>query len=87
MALAIENLFPFTSKKYAPISSEIAIEISSLNHPNTRTAIDFSHAYINCKHNKVNYIDQLSIIIPLAKHLHIHDSFGKLKAINTHIHS
>ena len=85
--LAIENLFPFTSTSYAPIPSEIAKEISSLNHPNAKTTIDFSHAYINCKHNKVDYFDQLRSLIPLTEHLHIHDSFGKLKIMNTHIHS
>ena len=85
--LAIENLFPFTSTSYAPIPSEIAKEISSLNHPNARTTIDFNHAYLNCKHNKVNYIDQLKTMVPLTKHLHIHDSFGKLKTMDTHIRS
>ena len=85
--LAIENLFPFTSTSYAPIPSEIAKEISSLNHPNARTTIDFSHAYLNCKHNKVNYIEQLRTMVPITEHLHIHDSFGKLKIMNTHIHS
>jgi len=87
VVLAIENLFPFTSANYAPLPSEIAHEISSLNHPNARITIDFSHAYLNCKHNKVDYIDQLSTMVPLAEHLHIHDSFGKLKVMDTYIYS
>jgi len=87
VVLAIENLFPFTSANYAPLPSEIAHEISSLNHPNARITIDFSHAYLNCKHNKVDYIYQLSTMVPLAEHLHIHDSFGKLKVMDTYIYS
>ena len=85
--LAIENLFPFTQANYAPLPSEIANEISILNHPNARTTIDFSHAYINCKYNKVDYIDQLRTMVPFTEHLHIHDSFGKLKVMNTHKYS
>ena len=85
--LAIENLFPFTSTNYAPLPSEISSEIESLNHPNARITIDFSHAYLNCKHNKVDYLDQLSTMVPLAEHLHIHDSFGKLKVMDTYKHS
>ena len=85
--LAIENLFPFTSNSYAPLPSEIAKEIKYLDHPNARTTIDFSHAYLNCTHNKVNYMEQLKTMVPLTKHLHIHDSFGKLKVMDTYIHS
>jgi len=85
--LAIENLFPFTHTSYAPLPSEIAQEIISINHPNAKTTIDFSHAYLNCTHNKVDFIDQIKTMVPLTKHLHIHDSFGILKKMDTYMHS
>ena len=46
--LAIENLFPFTLKNYAPLPSEIALQLNKINHPNVKCCLDFSHAYINC---------------------------------------
>ena len=85
--LAIENIFPFTPTSYAPLPNEIAEEISSLNHPNAKTTIDFSHAYLNCTHNKVDFIEQLKTMVPLTRHLHIHDSFGRLKKMDTYMHS
>ena len=85
--LAIENIFPFTPTSYAPLPNEIAEEISSLNHPNAKTTIDFSHAYLNCTHNKVDFIEQIKTMVPLTRHLHIHDSFGRLKKMDTYMHS
>ena len=85
--LAVENIFPFTPTSYAPLPNEIAEEISSLNHPNAKTTIDFSHAYLNCTHNKVDFIEQLKTMVPLTRHLHIHDSFGRLKKMDTYMHS
>ena len=87
VTLAIENLFPFTSINYAPLPSEIAKEISLLNHANAKTTIDFSHAYLNCNHNNVDFIEQIKTMVPLTRHLHIHDSFGKLKKMDTYMHS
>jgi len=85
--LAIENIFPFTPTSYAPLPNEIAEEISSLNHPNAKTTIDFSHAYLNCTHKNVDFIEQIKTMVPLTRHLHIHDSFGKLKKMDTYMHS
>jgi len=87
VTLAIENIFPFTPISYAPLPSEIAEQISSINHPNARTTIDFSHAYINCNHNKVDFIEQIKTMVPITRHLHIHDSFGMLKKMDTYMHS
>ena len=56
VVLAIENIFPFTPTSYAPLPSEIAEQIILINHPNAKTTIDFSHAYLNCTYNKVDFI-------------------------------
>jgi len=87
VTLAIENIFPFTPSSYAPLPSEIAKEILLINHPNAKTTIDFSHAYLNCTHNKVDFIEQIRTMVPITQHLHIHDSFGKLKKMDTYMHS
>ena len=87
VVLAIENIFPFTPTSYAPLPSEIAEQIILINHPNAKTTIDFSHAYLNCTYNKVDFIEQIKNMVPITKHLHIHDSFGRLKKMDTYIHS
>jgi sugar phosphate isomerase/epimerase len=41
--------------------------------------IDFSHAYIKLDFDgrRADYIDEIATLAPFAKHLHIHDSFGR----------
>ena len=70
VTLAIENIFPFTPSSYAPLPSEIAKEILLINHPNAKTTIDFSHAYLNCTQNKVDFIEQIRTMVPITQHLH-----------------
>ena len=83
--LCIENIFPYTSQHYTALPSEVSKNINEINHPNARTTIDFSHAYINCNLKNINFISELETMIPYTEHLHVHDSFGKFKTMDTYI--
>ena len=76
VVLAIENLFPFTVKNYAPMPSEIGAQLKKINHPNIKCCLDISHAYINCTYRYAHFIDEIKHMGPLAEHIHMHDSFG-----------
>ena len=83
--LCIENIFPYTNLHFTALPSEISKNISEINHPNARTTIDFSHAYINCNLRKKDLISELETMVPFTEHLHVHDSFGKFKTMYTYI--
>ncbi len=83
--LAIENLFPFTLKHYAPLPSEIANQINLINHPNIKCCLDISHGYINSTFRNVNFIDEIKKMAPLSEHIHMHDSFGLIERIWAYI--
>jgi len=87
VVLAIENLFPFTVKNYAPMPSEIGAQLKKINHPNIKCCLDISHAYINCTYRNAHFIDEIKHMGPLAEHIHMHDSFGILQQMWTYLKS
>ena len=85
VTLAIENLFPFTFDNYAPLPSEIALQLNKINHPNVKCCLDISHAYINCTYRNAHFIDEIKKMAPLSEHIHMHDSFGLIERIWAYI--
>ena len=83
--LCIENIFPYTNLHFTALPSEVSDNIREIDHPNARTTIDFSHAYINCKLRNKNLISEIETMIPYTEHLHVHDSFGRYKTMYTYI--
>ena len=83
--LCIENIFPYTNLHFTALPSEVSDNIREIDHPNARTTIDFSHAYINCNLRNKNLISEIETMIPFTEHLHVHDSFGKYKTMYTYI--
>jgi len=87
VVLAIENIFPFTVKHYAPMPSEVGAQLKKINHPNIKCCLDISHAYINCTYRNAHFIDEIKHMGPLAEHIHMHDSFGILQQMRTNLKS
>ena len=83
--IAVENLFNFfNDKMHVPLPSVVAEQLELINHPNIKATLDFSHAYINSKYYNAKFIEEISKMAQLSKHLHVHDSFGILKEIYTY---
>ncbi|MBE1237688.1 TIM barrel protein [Phaeovibrio sulfidiphilus] len=55
----------------------VAAQVEAVNHPNLRAVIDFSHAYLASRHFGWDLAERVSVLAPLARHLHLHDSFGR----------
>lgn len=76
VTIAVENLFGNPSG--ATLPSRLAQEIAAIGHPAVRACLDFSHAYLLSGFRGTDFFDEAAALAPYAKHLHIHDSFGKL---------
>jgi sugar phosphate isomerase/epimerase len=76
--IAVENVFPGTSEKRTALPSRLATEIAAIGHPNLRGCLDFSHAFLHANHVGADPMAEVAALAPYAKHLHIHDSFGRL---------
>jgi sugar phosphate isomerase/epimerase len=76
MVIAVENLFGGPDGAMLP--SRLAGELEAVGHPAVRACLDFSHAYLLCTKLDVDFIGEIAVLAPFAKHLHMHDSFGVL---------
>lgn len=82
LTIVVENLFPATPARRTALPSRLAAEIAAIGHPRLRACLDFSHGFINANYNGAVPMTEVAALAPYAKHLHIHDSFGKI----THRH-
>jgi sugar phosphate isomerase/epimerase len=76
--LCVENLFGgYEGKVHAATPARLARELDAISHSHVKATLDFSHAYLNLSFHGGNFLDEIALLAPHAKHLHIHDSFGR----------
>jgi sugar phosphate isomerase/epimerase len=76
--VCVENLFDWEWGGFeTPTASRLAAEIAAVGHPNIAATIDFSHAQIEMGLRGGDVVPEVKALAPFAKHLHIHDSFGR----------
>ena len=80
LTLCVETLFAgYVGAAHASSPSRLAAELAAIAHPNVMATIDFSHAYIKLDFDgrRDDFVEEIKALAPYAKHLHIHDSFGR----------
>jgi sugar phosphate isomerase/epimerase len=76
LLITVENLFSGPGRVTA-LPSRLAREIAAVAHPHIWACLDFSHGAINAAARGADFIAEASALAPFAKHLHLHDSFGR----------
>lgn len=74
--VAIENIFVTDPDVHTALPSRLATEIDAVAHPNIRACLDFSHAWITCTARGADFLSDAKALARVARHLHLHDSFG-----------
>ncbi len=79
ITLCVETLYADDGRMQTASPSRLAAELSAINHPSVMATIDFSHAYIKLDFDgrRHDFINEMVALAPHAKHLHLHDSFGR----------
>ena len=80
LTLCVETLFAgYRGEAHAASPSRLAAELAAIGHPNVMATLDFSHAYIKLDFDgrRDDFVDEVKALAPYARHLHIHDSFGR----------
>jgi sugar phosphate isomerase/epimerase len=79
LTLCVETLFTDGGNAQTATPRRLANELALINHPAVMATIDFSHAYIKLDFDgrRNDYVDEIAALAPFAKHLHMHDSFGR----------
>jgi sugar phosphate isomerase/epimerase len=76
LILALENVMPWGGGRRTALPSRVAREIEATGHPNVRACLDVSHAAILSKLEGVDFFAEAKAIARVARHVHVHDSFG-----------
>ncbi len=87
LVIAVENIFVMEAGVYTALPSRLAREIEAIGHPNVRGCLDFSHGAITCKAQGADYLSEAKALARVARHLHIHDSFGDPAHLRTYTRS
>lgn len=76
--LCVENLFGgYEGKVHTATPSRLARELGAIDHSHVLATLDFSHAYLHCNFLGIDFLSEIELLSPYAKHLHMHDSFGR----------
>jgi sugar phosphate isomerase/epimerase len=84
LILVVENVFVTSHDHYTALPSRLAQEIKAVGHSHVWACLDFSHAAIRCHHTAADFLSEVKALAPVAKHLHIHDSFGDSTQMTTY---
>jgi sugar phosphate isomerase/epimerase len=83
VTVVIENIFVTDPQVHTALPSRLAAEIDAVAHPNIRACLDFSHAWITCTARGADFLSEAKALARVARHLHIHDSFGDPTQLHT----
>ncbi|MFN8828923.1 MAG: sugar phosphate isomerase/epimerase family protein [Labrys sp. (in: a-proteobacteria)] len=76
--VCVENLFTeWDGSTYASNPSRLARELAAIDHPFLRATLDVSHAYLLAGFRGLDFLAEIAALAPFAKHVHMHDSFGR----------
>lgn len=81
--LAVETVFG-RDGQWTHSPQELAAQIAAVDRPSIRATIDFSHAFLNAADRGFDALASLEALAPLARHLHVHDSFGVPKTFGAY---
>ncbi|MDI4664086.1 sugar phosphate isomerase/epimerase [Xanthobacter autotrophicus] len=77
VTLCVENIFRFEPMRETALPSRLAGELDALDHPHVRATLDVSHAFLRATEARVDFMNEISALAPFARHVHVHDSFGR----------
>lgn len=79
LIICVETLFEYDGWKHASSPARLAQEIAAVDHPRIMATIDFSHSYIklDAEGRRESFVEEIAALAPVARHLHVHDSFGR----------
>ncbi|MFG1299407.1 sugar phosphate isomerase/epimerase [Xanthobacter sp. V3C-3] len=77
ITLCVENIFRFEPMRETALPSRLAAELDAVDHPHVRATLDVSHAFLRATEARVDFLNEISALAPYARHVHVHDSFGR----------
>jgi sugar phosphate isomerase/epimerase len=76
VTLAMETMFPDPGR-WTPSPAELAAQVASAESLSVGATIDFAHSWLNHGYRPFDYLAEMAVLAPHARHLHVHDNFGR----------
>jgi sugar phosphate isomerase/epimerase len=83
VTLCVENVFEHDGRGHTATPARLAAELARLAHPHVKATFDFGHAFLHTTDVGLDYMAEARALAPFARHLHIHDGFGRPKDVWT----
>lgn len=84
LLVCVETMFGgHHGNTHASLPSRLAQELATIGHSHVWATLDFSHSYLRIGYFGGDYLAEIAALAPFAKHLHVHDSFGRADVIET----
>ena len=83
ITVAVENYYPESPilrgevYDYSVWPSELAEQISAVDHPAVGICLDVGHAALAANFFGFDYVEECAVVAPLVRHLHLHDNLQK----------
>lgn len=84
LTLVVENVFTYQRARLTALPSKLAAELAVVDHPNVKACFDVSHGFINATLLGADFLEEAAALAPYAKHVHVHDSFGRPRDMTTY---
>lgn len=83
VTLCVENIFEHAGRGRTALPGRLARELALIGHPNLAATCDLAHAALHCAQQGADPMAELRVLAPFARHLHLHDGFGRPDAFWT----
>lgn len=84
LLITVENVFTYNHRRETALPSVLAAEVEALDSEQIRACFDVSHGYINATLHGADFLAEAEALARFAKHVHVHDSFGRPHDIPTY---
>ena len=76
--LCVENIFgDYHGKIHTPTPKRLAEELALINHSHVWATLDIGHAWIELDFYGLDLVSECAALAPYARHIHVHDGFGR----------
>ena len=87
LLVCVENLFAgYEGARHTPTPARLARELAAVDHPFVKATLDFGHGHLNLGFLGGDLVGECIDLAPQARHLHVHDNFGRQDDIWTYTH-
>lgn len=77
VTLCVENIFDIAGRGVTALPGRLARELAAIGHPNVAATFDISHGWLHCAQLGADFLAEAAALAPFARHLHLHDNFGR----------